>query len=98
MTTQALSDVITERRRQIEGEGWSPEHDDEHADGEMAEAATVYAQENPPKYTPDGCPVRWPWPLDWYKPKDRRSNLVRAAALLLAEIERLDRITSKDKA
>lgn len=35
------------------------------------------------------------WPADWetwWKPKDRRRDLVRAAALLLAEIERLDRM------
>jgi hypothetical protein len=33
----------------------------------------------------------WPWAREWWKPKDERSNLVRAAALILAEIERLDR-------
>jgi hypothetical protein len=27
----------------------------------------------------------------WWKPKDRRRDLVRAAALIIAEIERLDR-------
>jgi hypothetical protein len=32
------------------------------------------------------------------KPKDRRSNLVRAAALILAEIERLDRSPSTSRA
>jgi hypothetical protein len=31
------------------------------------------------------------WDRDSWKPKDRRRNLVRAAALLIAEIERLDR-------
>ena len=35
------------------------------------------------------------WPSSWHprywKPKDRRRNLVRAAALILAEIERIDR-------
>lgn len=40
-----------------------------------------------------GC-VTWPksWSWDWWKPKDPRRDLVRAAALLIAEIERLDRI------
>ena len=39
--SQAVLDVIAERRRQIEGEGWTQEHDDSHAPGEMAEAASV---------------------------------------------------------
>lgn len=34
----------------------------------------------------------WPWDVKWWKPRDRRSSLVKAAALLVAEIERLDRI------
>jgi len=35
----------------------------------------------------------WPdsWSWKWWKPQDRRRNLVKAAALVLAEIERLDR-------
>jgi hypothetical protein len=33
----------------------------------------------------------WPWHDDWWKPKDRRRDLIRAAALIVAEIERLDR-------
>lgn len=39
-------------------------------------------------------PVAWPttWACWWWKPKDRRQDLVRAAALLIAEIERLDRM------
>jgi hypothetical protein len=43
-------------------------------------------------------PKLWPasWHATWWKPKDERSNLVRAAALLLAEIERMDRAAPKD--
>lgn len=33
----------------------------------------------------------WPWDEKWRKPKDRRRDLIRAAALLVAEIDRLDR-------
>ena len=33
----------------------------------------------------------WPWDADWWKPKDPRRDLVRAGALIVAEIERLDR-------
>lgn len=37
----------------------------------------------------------WPWAREWWKPKDHRSNLVRAGALILAEIERIDRAAPK---
>jgi hypothetical protein len=41
---------------------------------------------------PSSPPSRdWPWHLSWWKPKDRRRDLVRAGALIVAEIERLDR-------
>jgi len=37
-------EIITdERKRQLEVEGWTPEHDAKHTDGELAEAASVYA-------------------------------------------------------
>jgi hypothetical protein len=31
----------------------------------------------------------WPWSFEWWKPKDRIRNLVRAGALIAAEIDRL---------
>lgn len=40
-------------------------------------------------------PKLWPWQGQWWKPKDRRRDLVRAAALIVAEIERLDRAARK---
>lgn len=39
----------------------------------------------------EGIPRLWAWHSRWWKPKDRRCNLVRAGALIVAEIERLDR-------
>lgn len=89
--SQAVMDVAAERRRQIEVEGWTPEHDDAtHLPGELALAACCYcvADEN------EAPPAVWPWAPEWWKPKDRRRNMVRAAALLLAEIERHDRMES----
>lgn len=85
--SQAARDVLAERRRQIDAEGWTPEHDDQHNPNELAEAGACYAMafENHP------MPMDWPWEVNWWKPKDRRSNLVKAGALILAEIERLDR-------
>jgi hypothetical protein len=37
----------------------------------------------------------WPWSVQWWKPKDRRRDLVRAGALIVAEIERLDRAAAR---
>lgn len=36
----------------------------------------------------------WPWTDEWWKPKDPRRDMIRAAALLVAEIERIDRATA----
>lgn len=93
--SKALADIASERQRQIEKEGWTPDHDDEHhTTEEMAIAAACYAlnatwlkhighRELVEKY--------WPWDIAWWKPKDPRRDLVRAGALIVAEIERLDR-------
>lgn len=85
--TGAAHDVLAERRRQIEREGYAPEHDDTHEFGDMAFAAACYATAG----EGDAPPAVWPWGVDHWKPRDARRNMVRAAALLLAEIERLDR-------
>lgn len=41
--------IAAERRRQIEIEGWTPAHDDEHVHGELAAAAACYVAHNPQK-------------------------------------------------
>lgn len=38
-------------------------------------------------------PEAWPWDAEWWKPGGQRRDLVKAAALIIAEIERLDRTT-----
>lgn len=96
--SDAAVDVLSERWRQISGEGWTPEHDDEHDQGEMALAAASYIQSAfylPPDYTAQPSPDNWPWSRSWWKPKSRRRDLVRAAALIIAEIERLDRAAER---
>lgn len=81
-TQVVCAEIYFERSRQTIVEGWSLEHDDAHMLGEMAKAAACYAL-NSTHY--------WPWDRKWWKPKERRRDLVRAAALIVAEIERLDR-------
>lgn len=94
--------VLAERRRQVSVEGWTPEHDDSHKNGDLALAAACYAsnaaswlrhgQTMPHvKYRDLSPGSRWPWQAKWWKPTNERRDLVKAAALILAEIERLDR-------
>jgi hypothetical protein len=97
--TKGACDVLMERARQIEVEGYARDHDDHHVDGSLSDAAACYLMEaGRGLVSPAAAPklerfIRWLWP--WHdgswKPKDRRSNLVRGAALALAEIERMDR-------
>lgn len=87
--TQAMIDVLEERRRQEDAEGWTVEHDDQHVDGEMARAAAAYALHD--SGYPGHAAMQWPWAAEWWKPTDRRRNLVKAGALIVAEIDRLDR-------
>ena len=89
---RAWLDVMGERTRQMAVEGWTPEHDDKHDQAQMAGAALCYLAEDIPHWArsqAQGC--YWPWDAEWWKPADRRRNLVKAGALILAEIERLDR-------
>lgn len=94
-TSSAAMDVLAERRRQIEVKGWTPGHDDEYARKTLAIAASCYIMDGSAAYPPGCCPGLWPWSADSWKPTTYRRNLVKAAALLLAEIERLDRATAK---
>ena len=95
--SNAMELFKAERQRQINVEGWTPGHDDEHADGEMMRAAMIYLHHGTDKQadTANGVPIGWPWSIEWWKPKDRRSNLIRAGALMLAERERIVRAHDK---
>jgi len=91
-----MVDVMIERARQHDL-GFTEGHDDAHANWEMSRAASIYALQ-PHSATiirDDGrAPIGWPWEAKWWKPKSPREDLVRAAALIVAEIERLDRLAS----
>ena len=84
--------VIAERFRQIEQEGWSIEHDDAHAPGELARAGGCYLDRaGVADRTMSGMPQRWPWDWDWWKPDGFRRDLVKGCALGIAEGEKFDR-------
>lgn len=137
--------IAAERERQIHVEGWSEEHDDHHAKGEIASAATCYASAacgvmsslrwglvDGPKWAaklgwseddkasarkhieesardplaahfgrnPDGSvklpsTASWPFDASWWKPSnDPIRNLIKAGALIAAEIDRLQRLAA----
>lgn len=94
---EADDDIIKERLRQVEDEGYTAARDDLHVNGELATAAACYAamagfnDGNRDHYPPGSPMIQWPWDHDLWKPTDRRRDLVKAGALILAEIERLDR-------
>jgi hypothetical protein len=88
--TRASADVLAERRRQVEREGWTPAHDDLYSAAELPRAAAAYVLNGANDEAPC-APCIWPFHAKWWKPRDARANYVRAAALLLAEIERIDR-------
>jgi len=92
--------VIAERFRQIEVEGWDAAHDGDHSQGVLARAGASYAlgeRVTPCERWQDGEIVEvtgrliWPWEIDWWKPSGFRRDLVKAAALILAEGEKFDR-------
>lgn len=84
-------DVLTERHRQISEEGYDSRHDrgPDYDDGQLATAAAAYALHG--KFFDHIPATVWPWDQMFFKPRTRRDNLVRAGALILAEIDRLDR-------
>ena len=103
--SKAINDVLFERNRQIEKEYYSAENDDGYTQSELTRAAACYTNNviargwvhgskfGPEVYQSEEAPDLWPWDLDFWKPKNPRQDLVRAAALIIAEIERMDRNT-----
>jgi hypothetical protein len=84
--------ITTERQRQIAVEGWTPEHDDIHGSAALAKAAVCYALKSAlPCFDGGHTPNMWPWADGWKPAPDPIRNLVKAGALIAAEIDRLQR-------
>lgn len=91
-TSAAIRDVVTERYRHTHEKGWTPQHDDEHDAGQLASAATAYTLAATfPGRIDQWFKSFWPWERSWWRPGTPRRMLVKAAALIIAEIERIDR-------
>lgn len=106
----ALNLIAAERERQVTVKGWTPEHDDKHDGGELADAAVCYADaasaiargaspgelhypsDDFSLYDGQHGNLQWPWELESLDlSPDPVRNLVKAGALIVAEIERLQR-------
>lgn len=88
--------IAKERQRQIEAEGWTPEHDDGHDNGSLIRAAAMYLGAADGAITDDMLRF-WPWSMDWWKPSDDpMRNLEKAGALIAAEIDRLERAAQQE--
>ncbi len=112
--------IAVERQRQMMTEGWTPDHDDEHEQNELIQAARAYiwaarqtaiplaserlsfdaAVQEPCEWNGhvsepgsfDWPVSAWPWDQTWWKPSSNPiRNLVKAGALIAAEIDRLQR-------
>lgn len=84
--------IAAERLRQQSEEGYNKEHDLEHCNGELAEAAACYATKRHSYDVAMGLqtPWFWPWEAEHWKPVDRVRSLVKAGALIAAEIDRIN--------
>jgi hypothetical protein len=90
-----FADVIQERMRQVELEGYTAKLDDRWEDGELAVAAAAYALRDLSIWPSGWSPKMFK--LGEVNAAGRRRELVKAAALILAEISRLDRIPDVSK-
>ncbi|MDQ0472779.1 hypothetical protein [Labrys wisconsinensis] len=96
-----IAEVAAERRRQV-AKGSTAEHDDGHSCGEIALAAALYAIPYDNSLVTQDSFIELQIALEigsrWtLKPEpDKRRRLVMAAAMIIAEIERLDRAASRN--
>lgn len=89
--------AVMERVRQIKEEGWTAEHDDQHVHKELRDAALYYACVGtwPNGMDEKASQALWPWGEQWRKiPRigegiDRPRCMVKAIALLMAELDRM---------
>lgn len=87
--------VAKERTRQIVEKGYTSEHDDEHTDGSIADAAACYATDQTEYIDLSNL---WPWNFEFFKKDDhdRKQQLIIAAAFINAEYDRIVREEQKD--
>ena len=98
--TEALRDVIAEREEQIAKHGYDSDHDDNDMPFAISNVGALYALEAGSALYKDVFEHVWPatWATEHWKPGSQRKSLVKAAAMILAEIEAIDRAEEQETA
>jgi hypothetical protein len=97
--TQGVELVRVERLRQILEYGYTTEHDASYQHNQLPAAALTYLQsaliretykpDAQGPYLADQVSDSWPWDEDCFNPTTTLRDLTKAAALIIAEIDRL---------
>lgn len=82
--------IVRERLRQVVSEGYSPEHDEAHRGNELAWASWAYLDRAANNDFSPEPPAMFPWDdSDWKPGPTRLRMLVKAGALIAAEVDRI---------
>ena len=85
---------VGERRSQQIAKGYDADHDDEHADGSIGKAAIAYIGR---AIGTSDAVAMYPWKDGFAPSGSSRKDLIDAAALCIAEVERLDRESERGR-
>ncbi len=89
----AIGLITIERVRQVVAKGYTPAGDTVYRSGELLDAARAYCASAAAWPTEIGQweagKDRWPWNPVFFEPESPQPDLIRAGALVCAEIERL---------
>jgi hypothetical protein len=85
--------IAEERKRQVTQEGFTNKSDDVYVNGELSAAASAYAHPVYFEHSGGTAPIQWQWnPKSWKpSPNNRVKELIKAGALIVAEIDRIQR-------
>ena len=78
--------IAKERQRQIEEEGYDAKHDFREPLNRFIAGAVSYAVFD---IDEGEAFAWWPWDYEYWKPKDRKRNLIRAGALIAAALDKM---------
>lgn len=86
--------ILEERERQLSKLGWSQDHDAQHINDELLQAAMVYMALGTTEAETGQLSVAdlkdiWPWPEYAIKITNKLDSLTKAGALIAAEIDRI---------
>lgn len=94
----AFLGIARQRMKQTLSKGYDAAHDDQHTRGELALAAACYAITT--NDISDKHLIKatiWPFEREFWRPKGTRHNLEVAAALIVAELARLQRKDEREE-